>query len=101
MFITITGSLSSDWETFKSDYNKEYDSLDEEIQRKKIFLENVNRMKEYRRTHPTATFTMGINHLTDRRTDVGIYLSKIKFIKYLSGINICFEIIFKSSLGRN
>ena len=70
--MTITTStLSSDWETYKSDYNKEYVSVEEETERKEIFLENVNRMKEYQRTHPDATFTIGINHLTDRRTHVG------------------------------
>jgi hypothetical protein len=76
LFITITGSLSSDWETFKRDYEKEYDSIEEEIQRKKIFLDNVNRMKEYRQTHPDASFTIGINHLTDRRINVDKYLIK-------------------------
>ncbi len=76
LFITITDSLSSDWEKFKSDYNKQYESPAEEAQRQQIFLENVNRIKEYQTTHPDATFTMGINHLTDQRIEVGenIYL---------------------------
>lgn len=69
--MAITSASSSDWETFKSDYNKEYVSREEETERKGIFLENVNRMKEYQSTHPDATFTMGINHLADRRTHVG------------------------------
>jgi hypothetical protein len=34
-------------------------------------LENVNQIKEYQKTHPDATFTMKINHLADRRIEVG------------------------------
>lgn len=70
LLIVSTSSSSIDWETFKNDFNKEYASIEEEIQRKEIFLKNVNRIEEYQRTHPEATFTMGINHLTDQRTDV-------------------------------
>jgi len=59
-------------------------------------LENVNRIKEYQTTHPDATFTMGINHLTDQRIEVGknIFLKyKKKNINYISGIRIWFKII--------
>lgn len=70
VFIASTRSSAIDWERFKSDYNKEYASIEEEIERREIFLENVNRINEYERMHPDATFTMGINHLTDRRSHV-------------------------------
>ena len=62
--------MSSQWEKFKEDYNKHYASNAEENERKQIFFENVNRMRSYQQTHPGATFTVGINHLTDRRTEV-------------------------------
>ncbi len=89
LFIITTGDfITSDWETFKSDYQKEYNSPEEELQRKDIFLENVNQMKEYRRTHPGASFTMGINHLTDQRISVRKYLIQRRFIDDLSGINL-------------
>jgi hypothetical protein len=67
------GAVSSspfDWLKFKRDYNKHYKSIAEEIKRKQIFLENVNQIRHYERTHPDATFTVGINHLTDRRIEV-------------------------------
>jgi hypothetical protein len=66
----ITGSLSSDWENFKRDFDKQYASPEEETEREQIFLENVDRIKEYERSHPDATFTMEINHLTDQHISV-------------------------------
>lgn len=66
----VTTSSSFDWLKFKRDYNKHYQSAAEEIERKQIFLENVNQIRAYERTHPDATFTLGINHLTDRRIEV-------------------------------
>ncbi len=63
-------SLQFDWLKFKRDYNKHYESIAEEIERKKIFLENVDQIRHYERTHPDATFKVGINHLTDRRIEV-------------------------------
>jgi len=71
LFIAINGSSSSDWEKFKRDYDKQYASPAEEFERQQIFFENVNRIKEYQRTHSDLTFTMGINHLADQRTEVG------------------------------
>lgn len=70
MCVVSTRSSAIDWERFKSDYHKEYTSIEEEIERREIFLENVNRIHEYRKMHPHATFTMGINHLTDRHSHV-------------------------------
>ncbi|CAF1353766.1 unnamed protein product [Rotaria magnacalcarata] len=69
LLVTITSSSSYDWETFKHNYNKKYASKIEEAERKQIFLENVNRIHEYRRIHPEATFQIGMNHLMDRRSE--------------------------------
>ncbi|UJR14988.1 hypothetical protein I4U23_001966 [Adineta vaga] len=69
LFTTITGDSLFDWEKFKHDYNKQYTSTMEESARKQIFLENVDKIKEFQHTHPDATFTIGINHLTDRRPE--------------------------------
>ena len=55
---------------FKRDFNKHYESVVEEQERKAIFLENANRMRDFQRTHPNATFTLAINHLADRRIEV-------------------------------
>ncbi|CAF4236522.1 unnamed protein product, partial [Rotaria sordida] len=65
---------------FKRHYNKHYKSAAEEAERKQIFLENVNRIHTYERLHPNATFTLGINHLTDRRIEELVSHSK-RYIK--------------------
>jgi hypothetical protein len=66
----VTSSSSIDWLKFKCDHNKHYKTAAEDAERKLIFLENVNRMRAYERAHPNATFTLGINHLADRRIEV-------------------------------
>jgi hypothetical protein len=66
----VTSSSSIDWLKFKRDHNKHYKTAAEDAERKLIFLENVNRMRAYERAHPNATFTLGINHLADRRIEV-------------------------------
>ncbi|CAF1495686.1 unnamed protein product [Rotaria sordida] len=74
IFLVVLNVVSSsspfDWLKFKRHYNKHYKSAAEEAERKQIFLENVNRIRTYERLHPNATFTLGINHLTDRRIEV-------------------------------
>jgi len=69
LFGVIKSDLSSEWDKFKSDYNKKYTSAAEEIERQQIFTDNVNRMRSYQQTHPAATFTMAINQFTDRRIE--------------------------------
>ncbi|CAF0977077.1 unnamed protein product, partial [Adineta ricciae] len=64
---SVLGDLSVEWEKFKRDYNKKYASVAEELERKQIFIDNVNKMRNHQQTYPDATFTMGVNHLTDRR----------------------------------
>jgi hypothetical protein len=64
------GDLSLEWDKFKRDYNKQYATAAEETERKQIFIKNVNQMRSYQQTHPNATFTMAINHLSDRRIEV-------------------------------
>ncbi|CAF1031161.1 unnamed protein product [Adineta ricciae] len=66
---TVFGGLSFEWDKFKRDYNKQYKTIAEENQRKQIFIENVNRMRAFQQNHPDATFTVGINHLMDRRIE--------------------------------
>jgi len=69
----LLGAVSSspfNWLKLKRNYKKHYESIAEEIERKKIFLENVDQIRHYERTHPDATFKVGINHLTDRRIEV-------------------------------
>ena len=62
--------LTVEWDKFKRDYHKQYATAIEEIERKQIFIENVNRMRSYQQTYPDATFTMAINYLADRRIEV-------------------------------
>jgi hypothetical protein len=64
------GDLSLEWDKFKRDYNKQYATAAEEIERKQIFIKNVNQIRSYQQTHPDATFTIGINHLADHRIEV-------------------------------
>ncbi|CAF1689170.1 unnamed protein product, partial [Adineta ricciae] len=69
LFGTIASDLSYEWNKFKQDYNKQYKTIAEENERQQIFINNVNRMRSYQRTHPDATFTMAINNLMDQRTE--------------------------------
>ncbi len=66
----VVGDLSLEWDKFKRDYNKNYASTAEEIERKEIFIENVSRMRAYQQIHLDATFKMAINYLADRRIQV-------------------------------
>ncbi|CAF5183884.1 unnamed protein product, partial [Rotaria sp. Silwood1] len=75
---------SIDWHKFKRDYNKHYKSAAEEVERKQIFLENVNQIRTFKRLHPNATFTIGINHLADRRIEELVSPSK-HYIELHSG----------------
>ncbi|CAF1444752.1 unnamed protein product [Adineta steineri] len=67
LFGAAVSELSFEWDKFKRDYNKNYASAAEEIERKEIFIENINRMRAYQQTYPDASFTMSINYLADRR----------------------------------
>ncbi|CAF1162999.1 unnamed protein product [Didymodactylos carnosus] len=69
LFGLVYGDWALEWDKFKLDYDKHYASATEENERKQIFIENVSRMRTYQQTHPDATFTMAINHLTDRRIE--------------------------------
>jgi hypothetical protein len=74
IFLVLLGVVNSssfiDWIKFKRHHNKHYQSAAEEAERKLIFFENVNRIRDFERTHPDATFTLAINHLADRRIEV-------------------------------
>ncbi|CAM2719641.1 unnamed protein product [Rotaria socialis] len=65
----LASDPSLEWNKFKRDYNKQYATTAEEAQRRNVFTENVNRMRTYQKTHPDASFTMAISHLTDRRIE--------------------------------
>ncbi|CAF1303904.1 unnamed protein product [Adineta steineri] len=67
LFGVALSDLSLEWDKFKRDYNKNYASAAEEMERKEIFIENINRMRAYQQTYPDASFTMTINYLADRR----------------------------------
>ena len=73
LFVVTIADLSLEWNRFKHDYHKYYSSAIEESTRKQIFIENINRMQAYQTSHPDATFSMRINHLTDRRVEVTVY----------------------------
>jgi hypothetical protein len=66
----VTSDLSCEWNKFKRDYDKHYASATEEVERRQIFIEDVNQMRVYQRTHAEATFTMTINSLADRRIQI-------------------------------
>ncbi|CAF0807713.1 unnamed protein product [Rotaria sp. Silwood1] len=84
LLVVVSGSSSIDWHKFKRDYNKHYKSAAEEVERKQIFLENVNQIRTFKRLHPNATFTIGINHLADRRIEELVSPSK-HYIELHSG----------------
>lgn len=66
----LIADVSVHWEKFKRDYNRKYSSVDEENQRKEIFERHFQRIQNFRQTYPLATFEIGINHLSDRSTEV-------------------------------
>ncbi|CAF1473762.1 unnamed protein product [Adineta ricciae] len=67
LFGVVINDLSTEWNEFKRKYNKQYANINEENERQQIFIENINEMYSYQQNHPYATFTLGINHLFDRR----------------------------------
>ncbi|UJR25495.1 hypothetical protein I4U23_006841 [Adineta vaga] len=83
IFLVLLGfaasSSSFDWLKFKHNFNKHYKSAAEEAEHKLIFLKNVNRIRDYERTHPNATFKLSINHLADQRIEKLVSSTK-KFI---------------------
>jgi len=83
IFLLVLGAVTSssplNWQKFKRDFNKHYKSAAEEAERKLIFFENVNRIRTYERTHLNATFSLAINHLTDRRIEELVSSSKFYF----------------------
>ena len=70
LFSTILADLATEWDNFKHKYNKRYKTINEENERKQIFFENFNEIHSYQQMHPDATFTLAINHLSDRRIQV-------------------------------
>ncbi|CAF4174578.1 unnamed protein product, partial [Rotaria sordida] len=72
LFGAVVSNLSFEWGKFKYDYKKQYSSAAEENERRQIFIENIDRMRSYQQTHPDATFTVAINHLTDRRIETSL-----------------------------
>ena len=70
VFGIVTCGLSSEWERFKRDYGKQYETDVEEVIHKQRFIENIQRMHRFQQTHPDATFTMKINYLADQRIEV-------------------------------
>lgn len=88
LFSVMTPATSSsfEWHKFKRQYNKNYASASEEAMRREIFLENVNEMRVYQRTHPNATFTLAINHLADRRSEELNLPSEMRFHTYYSSV---------------
>jgi hypothetical protein len=66
----VTSNSSLDWLKYKRDHNKFYKSAAEKLKRIQIFRENANRIRDFQRNNPNATFKVAINHLTDRRIEV-------------------------------
>lgn len=66
---------ASQFETFKTQHNKVYASLEEEQYRKSIFLMNVAQIEAHN-SQAAKTYTMGINQFTDLTQEefVSIYL---------------------------
>ncbi|UJR34936.1 hypothetical protein I4U23_027712 [Adineta vaga] len=69
LFGAVIADLSLEWDKFKRDYNKQYETVEEEIKRKQIFMENVNEIHSFQQTNLNPTFTVAINHLSDRRIE--------------------------------
>lgn len=97
----VAGSSTLDWLKFKRDYNKNYASTQEEALRKRIFLNNLERVRNHERNHPNATFTIGINHLADRRIEVHAVNSLFSWMGWgtLVGTRLAAETIPRNVLG--
>ncbi|CAF1576261.1 unnamed protein product [Adineta steineri] len=67
LFGIIVADLSNEWNEFKQKYNKQYKTIDEELERKQIFIENFNEIHSFQQNNPHATYTLAINHFSDRR----------------------------------
>lgn len=59
-----------EWESFKSSHGKKYGSALEESLRKTIFLQNKQKIDQFNKDRSQeSTYTMGLNHLSDRTHD--------------------------------
>nr|ABS32280.1 cathepsin L protease inhibitor 2 [Diaprepes abbreviatus] len=60
-------SDQEEWEKFKTGFNRNYDSSDEEAKRFNIFQQNLQSIREHNEKFERGetTFTQGINQFTD------------------------------------
>ncbi|CAF1376071.1 unnamed protein product [Adineta steineri] len=68
LFDIIVGDVSIEWDKFKHKYNKQYKIIDEEIERKQIFIENHNEIHSF--------FTQEL--VSSRRNTLKSYTSSFK-----------------------
>ncbi|XP_044745839.1 uncharacterized protein LOC123307543 [Coccinella septempunctata] len=59
--------LDGKWEKFKADFQKKYDSPEEEARRKELFRQTAEQVEAHNALHAQGlvTYTQGINHFAD------------------------------------
>lgn len=57
------------WKEYKTKFDKNYSTQEEDAQRMKIFLENKDYITSYNVKSKSASFTQGLNHLSDLTQD--------------------------------
>ena len=62
--------IENNWIKFKADFNKAYDSIEEEQLRKSIWLKNLNYVASFETLNPKASFQVKLNALADRNIEV-------------------------------
>ncbi|KAL7631755.1 UNVERIFIED_CONTAM: hypothetical protein RMT77_017936 [Armadillidium vulgare] len=82
LFLACASACSTvdlDWEAFKAKFNKFY-SVDEDVQRRKMFNENKLRILEHNKKYEEGkvTFKMGINKFADKFPEEMSYLKGYK-----------------------
>ncbi|CAF1303723.1 unnamed protein product [Adineta steineri] len=92
LFGIIVAGLSNEWNEFKQKYNKQYKTIDEELERKQIFIENFNEIHSFQQNNPHATYTLAINHLSDRRIQELVSARRNKLKSYTSSFKSSREV---------
>ncbi|UJR19305.1 hypothetical protein I4U23_022434, partial [Adineta vaga] len=92
LFGTVVADLSVEWNEFKQKYNKQYKTIEEEIQRKQIFSENLNEIHSFQQNYPHATYTIAINHLSDRRIQELVSSRRSSIKSYASSFKTSTEV---------
>ncbi|XP_023173550.2 cathepsin L-like [Drosophila hydei] len=93
--ISYTNVLEAEWETYKLEYEKSYESEDEELLRKLIFYDNKKKIDRHnmRYANNLESYEMGVNQFTDMlyKEFESLMLSSINETEMASDIDLMYS----------